>query len=213
MPIWIIAVQWLSRSVLGVLLFLSVWSVATMIRCFSGMKEANGSAEDLAGDIAKVKLWIEKRQWDQLAEWAGQGKSLHSGTVRTILKSLGSDPTQGLTHGSQIDRAVKSYLSLERTRLEEGLTILATLGSNAPFIGLFGTVLGIIHAFGALGTQQNNTADIMVGISEALVATAIGLFVAIPAVIAFNVFSRKLRVMLVSSEAIKDLYLASKGGE
>ena len=104
---------------------------------------------------------------------------------------------------------MRSYLSLERTRLESGLTILATLGSNAPFIGLFGTVLGIIQAFGALGAQHNNTSDIMVGISEALIATAVGLFVAIPAVVAFNMFSRKLRVLLVNSEAIKDLYLSN----
>ena len=124
-----------------------------------------------------------------------------------ILQTASNDP-------SQIDRAVKSYLSLERSRLEEGLTILATLGSNAPFIGLFGTVLGIIQAFGALAAHQTNAADIMVGISEALIATAFGLFVAIPAVVAFNVFSRRLKIIIVKSEALKDLYLSRiQGGQ
>jgi biopolymer transport protein ExbB/TolQ len=148
-----------------------------------------------------VWKWIETHQWDHLREWASKGETLHAGTARTILYSSSED-------SSQIDRAVRSYLTLERSRLEQGLTILATLGSNAPFIGLFGTVLGIIQAFAALGAHQNNASDIMVGISEALIATAIGLFVAIPAVIAFNVFTRKLKVLLVRSEALKDLYLS-----
>lgn len=109
---------------------------------------------------------------------------------------------------ARVDRAVRSYLSLERSRLEQGLTVLATLGANAPFIGLFGTVLGIIQAFAALGAHQNNASDIMVGIAEALIATAVGLFVAIPAVVAYNVFTRKLRVLITRSEALKDLYLS-----
>src|SRR4051794_40605183 len=120
MPIWITAVQWLSRSVLGVLLLLSVWSVATMIRCARGMRTANGPLEHFDSEMIKVSSFIEKHQWDQLQDWAKNGESLHSGTVRTMIKTNGGDP-------SQIDRAVKSYLSFQRTRLEEGLTILATL--------------------------------------------------------------------------------------
>jgi biopolymer transport protein ExbB len=205
MPLWIVAIQWLSRSVLGLLLILSLWSVATMLRCARTMKIASGSLENSSDptqdDLNKISTWIEKRQWDSYQEWASKKETLQAGTSRVLLQNLSAE-------ASQVDRAVRSYLSLQRTRLEQGLTILATLGSNAPFIGLFGTVLGIIQAFGALGAHQNNTSDIMVGISEALVATAIGLFVAIPAVIAFNVFSRKLRVLLVNAEALKDLYLS-----
>lgn len=201
MPIWIIAIQWLSRVVLVVLLVLSVWSVATMIRCARGLKVANGEPHDFNAEMEAVNSIVENKKWKEFQDWAAEGGTLHKGTARAILQTASSDSTQ-------VDRAVKSYLSKERTRLEEGLTVLATLGANAPFIGLFGTVLGIIQAFGAMGAHQNNTADIMVGISEALVATAIGLFVAIPAVVAFNVFSRRLRVLLVNSEALKDLYLS-----
>ncbi len=201
MPVWIIAIQWVSRSVLGLLLALSVWSVATMLRSSRLLQKADGPAKESDGEMGKVRQWIEAREWDPLREWASKGDTLHAGTVRTMLRTSSQAP-------SQIDRAVRSYLSLERSRLEQGLTILATLGSNAPFIGLFGTVLGIIQAFAALGVHQNNASDIMVGISEALIATAIGLFVAIPAVIAFNVFTRKLKVLLVRSEALKDLYLS-----
>jgi biopolymer transport protein ExbB len=204
MPVWIIAIQWLSRSVLGLLLALSVWSVATMLRSSRLLQKADGTTKGGGGEIENVNQWIETRQWEPLRAWASNEETLHAGTMRTILNASIDDP-------SRVDRAVRSYLSLERSRLEQGLTILATLGSNAPFIGLFGTVLGIIQAFAALGAHQNNASDIMVGISEALIATAVGLFVAIPAVIAFNVFTRRLKVLLVRAEALKDLYL-SKGG-
>jgi biopolymer transport protein ExbB/TolQ len=201
MPAWIVVVQWLSRSVLLLLFVLSLWSVATMLRCSRLLRRASGPARLFDDELAKVSQWIELRQWDPFREWASKGDTLHAGAARAILQASTNE-------APRIDRAVKSYLSLQRSRLEQGLTTLATLGSNAPFIGLFGTVLGIIQAFGALAVHQTNASDIMVGISEALVATAVGLFVAIPAVVAFNVFSRKLRVLIVKSEALKDLYLS-----
>jgi len=201
MPVWIITVQWLSRSILVLLFILSIWSVATMLRCSRMLKKAGGSAKDARDEQEKTSQWIETRQWPPFKEWASQGDTLRAGTARVILQTASNDP-------SQVDRAVKSYHSLQRSRLEEGLTTLATLGSNAPFIGLFGTVLGIIQSFGALGAHQTEAADIMVGLSEALVATALGLFVAIPAVVAFNVFSKRLRNIIVRSEALKDLYLS-----
>ena len=204
MPTWILITQWLARSILVILVILSVWSIATMIRCSRLIQEAKGpfkDFKDFQSEMGLVAEFLEKNQLEKLREWAANGTTLHAGTARAMLQSSPKE-------SEQVDRAVRSYLSMQRTRLEQGLTILATLGSNAPFIGLFGTVLGIIQAFGALGAHQNNTADIMVGISEALVATAIGLFVAIPAVVAFNVFSRRLRVLLVNSEALKDLYLS-----
>jgi len=207
MPVWIIAVQWLSRSILLLLFFLSIWSVATMLRSSRLLKKADGPSREGADDLEKTSQWIESGQWDLLKEWASQGDTLHAGTARVIFQTGSNDATQ-------VDRAVKSYLSLERSRLEQGLTILATLGSNAPFIGLFGTVLGIIQAFGALGAHLTDAADIMAGISEALIATAFGLFVAIPAVVAFNVLSRKLRSIIVRSEAFKDHYLSRvQGGQ
>jgi biopolymer transport protein ExbB/TolQ len=207
MPVWITVVQWLSRSILLLLFILSIWSVATMLRCSRLLKKADGSPKNGDADPDKTSRWIEARQWVPFKEWASKGDTLHAGTARVMLGTESSDP-------SRVDRAVKSYLSLERSRLEAGLTTLATLGSNAPFIGLFGTVLGIIQSFGALGAHHTDAADIMAGISEALVATAFGLFVAIPAVIAFNVFSRKLRSIIVKSEAMKDLYLSKiQGGQ
>jgi biopolymer transport protein ExbB len=90
-------------------------------------------------------------------------------------------------------------------QLRKGLGILATIGSTAPFIGLFGTVVGIIKAFADLGVGAAKGAGataVMSGLSEALVATAVGIFVAIPAVVAFNAFGRRLRAVISRSEAL-----------
>ncbi len=89
-----------------------------------------------------------------------------------------------------------------RVHLERNLTFLASVGSNAPFIGLFGTVLGIIRAFHDLVGNVGGGADVvMAGISEALVAPAGGIFVAIPAIVAYNAFQRRVEQLLALSEA------------
>ena len=99
--------------------------------------------------------------------------------------------------------AISSTIEKRRLQYEQGLFILGTLGNNAPFVGLFGTVLGIIRAFADLATSNKAGAQtVMAGISEALVATAVGLFVAIPAVLAFNVFQRLLKRAVGRSQAL-----------
>jgi biopolymer transport protein ExbB len=102
----------------------------------------------------------------------------------------------------------------ERLRLERNLAFLGTLGNNAPFIGLFGTVLGIIKAFHDLaGNQAGGITVVMSGISEALVSTAIGLLVAIPAVIAFNFFNRRVRTVIANVDSLAHVVLAQLKGE
>jgi biopolymer transport protein ExbB len=96
----------------------------------------------------------------------------------------------------------------EKFKMESKLVILGTLGNNAPFIGLFGTVLGIIKAFHDLATAQNpNPSVVMAGVSEALVATAVGLLVAIPAVIAYNYFQRRVKEFVTQMEAASKILL------
>jgi biopolymer transport protein ExbB/biopolymer transport protein TolQ len=88
--------------------------------------------------------------------------------------------------------AVDGALAAEREALDRGTVVLGTIGNNAPFVGLFGTVLGIIEAFSYLGTgDQSAMGNVMAGISEALVATAVGIFVAIPAVVGYNIAQKR----------------------
>jgi biopolymer transport protein ExbB len=108
---------------------------------------------------------------------------------------------------SEAMASTKSRLKLE---LERNLGVLGTLGNNAPFIGLFGTVLGIIKAFADLSRNQAGGAGaVMSGISEALVATAVGLMVAIPAVIGFNFFQGRVRGTLGRVDAMAHLILGA----
>jgi biopolymer transport protein ExbB len=94
------------------------------------------------------------------------------------------------------------------------LIVLGTLGNNAPFIGLFGTVLGIIKAFSDLAENTQGGADVvMAGISEALVATAVGLIVAIPAVIAFNYFNRRVRAVTTATDDLAHTILSELYGQ
>ena len=93
-----------------------------------------------------------------------------------------------------IEADMAQALMEQRIRLENGLTFLATIGSSAPFIGLFGTVWGIMHALQGLGGEAALSMDMIAGpVSEALVATAVGLFAAIPAVMSYNLLVRRLR--------------------
>jgi biopolymer transport protein ExbB/TolQ len=107
-----------------------------------------------------------------------------------------------------VEKAVASTIDRRRLEYEQWLFVLGTLGNNAPFIGLFGTVLGIIRAFADLASNASrlaggsNPSAVMAGISEALVATAVGLFVAIPAVLAFNIFQRLLKRVIGRSNSL-----------
>jgi biopolymer transport protein ExbB len=112
--------------------------------------------------------------------------------------------------GEAMSEAMASAKSRLRLDLERNLGVLGTLGNNAPFIGLFGTVLGIIKAFADLARNQSGgAAAVMSGISEALVATAVGLMVAIPAVIAYNYFQGKVRGSLGRVDAMAHLLLSA----
>ena len=102
------------------------------------------------------------------------------------------------------DEIMHSALVEEKLQLERGLSFMGTLGNNAPFLGLFGTVLGIIHAMADMSQSAGGQASraVLSGISEALISTAIGLMVALPAVAAFNYFQRMIKTRAASAEAL-----------
>lgn len=106
-------------------------------------------------------------------------------------------------------KAMEGTATAERLRMERGLAVIGTVGSNAPFLGLFGTVLGIIQAFHDLAADiASASGAVMAGISEALVATAVGLLVAIPAVVLYNVLMRTVKSRLSVSQSLADQVLA-----
>lgn len=108
---------------------------------------------------------------------------------------------------ASVEEAMTSRLVLEKTLLEKNIVILGTLGNNAPFIGLFGTVLGIIKAFNDLAvTGGSGVSVVMAGISSALIATAFGILVAIPAVMANNYFQTRLRRISANSQSLIHLF-------
>ncbi|HEY1418709.1 MAG TPA: MotA/TolQ/ExbB proton channel family protein [Myxococcaceae bacterium] len=119
-----------------------------------------------------------------------------------------------LSHGPEmVEEVMAATMAAERPRYERFLSFLGTLGNNAPFIGLFGTVLGIIKAFNDLGAVAIRGSAIqqtvMTGISEALVATAVGLAVAIPAVVAYNLFTRGLKNRVTRAQGMAHALVAA----
>ncbi|PNS08765.1 MotA/TolQ/ExbB proton channel family protein [Solilutibacter silvestris] len=106
-------------------------------------------------------------------------------------RSEGSRLAESLNRSEFVDRALRQAVTRESMYLESGLTVLATVGATAPFVGLLGTVWGIYHALIAIGASGDASISAVAGpVGEALIMTAIGLFVAIPAVLAYNFFSR-----------------------
>jgi len=168
--------------VLWLLLALSVASVAVMIEravYYAARRKLDVDALIpllLAGELARVR------------EAVGDQPGVEADVIRAAAANaaLGAEALAEVVTGT-IERARIDY--------ERRLAFLGTLGNNAPFVGLFGTVLGIIRAFADLAGNPGaaGTGTVMAGISEALVATAVGLFVALPAVVAYNFFQRALR--------------------
>lgn len=126
-----------------------------------------------------------------------------------LLQVLGASKS---TDSGDLQLLLASFLGRKKIELERNLAFLGTLGSNAPFIGLFGTVLGIIEAFHEIGSNAGEAGaqGVSLGLSEALVATAIGLLVAIPAVMAFNFFQRKIKTIVARAESLGNFAISSR---
>lgn len=149
-----------------------------------------------------------RRQLQRLSEAVAAGRLEEA---REMVASPASLPEAVLAAGlaragdgaAAVEEVVRARTAEGKLALERRLSFLATLGNNAPFIGLLGTVLGIMHAFANLSMAGGQvSAEVMSGISEALVATGVGLMVALPAVIAFNWFQRIIKGRVVAAESL-----------
>jgi biopolymer transport protein ExbB len=189
-----------SEWVLWVLIGLSILSVTVMVERAIYFRGGGGDLEALGRELAA------RLKEDDLE---GARRSLAGQRAPAALVAAAgiAELDRGADAVAETMASAKARLRMD---LERNLGVLGTLGNNAPFIGLFGTVLGIIKAFADLARNQTGgAAAVMSGISEALVATAVGLMVAIPAVIAFNFFQGKVRKSIARIDAIGHLVLST----
>jgi biopolymer transport protein ExbB len=208
-------VEWLQRLmtnfgagwVLWLLLVLSIISVAIML-------ERGWFYWSLRDDIARLASDLRERLRDNDLEAAKKRMEASPSAEAAVVVAGLLEADRG---AKSAEEAMQGAAALQRMKLERRLAYLGTLGNNAPFIGLFGTVIGVVQAFEALGKKEVAAAmtssamapqDVMTGIAEALVATAVGLLVAIPAVAMFNVFQRQARAILANTEALSRVLLA-----
>lgn len=158
------------------------WKSRDLASAFTKAKQLNGSP------VAR----IFRIGYTELRKLNPSGKP---GDEQTSDK-VGSPLNQGFSSSGNVNRALRRAINTEMTRITQTVPFLATTGNTTPFIGLFGTVWGIMNSFHGIGQRGSaSLAVVAPGLSEALVATAAGLAVAIPAVIAFNYFMQKIRVV------------------
>jgi len=193
------------KFVLLLLFFFSLtsWTIVFMkLRLLKKFRDENEGFLELFSSSRKIsKVYVQSKMFD----FSPLAKIFRAGYAEfTRFKMLQGNPDGGNVFQSQqtvvenVQRAVKKVLSTQSSRLESGLTFLATTGNASPFIGLFGTVWGIMTSFRSIGMKGSaSLAVVAPGIAEALIATAAGLAAAIPAVVAFNYFNRRIRTSQV----------------
>jgi biopolymer transport protein ExbB/biopolymer transport protein TolQ len=187
--------------VLYLMLVLSVWSIAVMLDRLVFFVQHRGDAGKL-GDKLIERLHADDRAGAE--KLLKESPLIEAAVVRRALPWMDGGP-------ASLAEALDAEMARKRKELERGTTFLGTVGNNAPFIGLFGTVLGVIQAFRMLGNKGNDNAamgNVMSGISEALIATGVGLVVALPAVVAFNIVQKQIGEVEGNVACIGKLLLA-----
>jgi biopolymer transport protein ExbB len=187
-----------SRWVLWLLLGLSVAGLAVALeRVFFFARERRPRRR-----IAGVLHFLRTAEPEKALHLLGDARSMDTAVARACLQNAKDGP-------AAIEEHVAATIESERVRYERGLAFLGTLGNNAPFVGLFGTVLGIVRSFHDLSTSTaQGTQAVMAGIAEALVATGVGLLVALPAVAAYNALMRHVETAAASAGALGHQILA-----
>jgi biopolymer transport protein ExbB/TolQ len=164
-------------------MFLSVVSIGATLERVLFFRKNKNAGKDLDDALSKA---LHDNDYPTVKRVLDKSPSLEASILRDALRWKKGGP-------EAVNDALESALGRARNDLDRGATLLGTLGNNAPFVGLFGTIIGVIEAFSHLGAsaQGAGMAKVMGGIAEALIATGVGIFVAIPAVVAFNIFQKK----------------------
>ncbi len=188
------------QAVLYILLILSVVSIGMILERFFALKKLSRESASIR---VKVRAALLENSLEDVEILAKSPEAIEGRALAIAMKHIKESGSDGL------EEIFNTFSLTEKPELERYLNFLATIGSNAPYIGLLGTVLGIMKAFHDLATTtEAGQQTVMAGISSALVATATGLFVAIPAVVFYNYYQRQVRGILQNLDGVKELCLA-----
>ena len=202
---------WPARIIAFILFVMSIWSLAVMIDRYLYFSAARKQSREFAPKVAGA---LKDSKLEEAIKIADRSKKSHLAEVVTAglqeFKSTGGAVNEETIESSK--RALERAEAIVHAKLKRGLGVLATIGSTAPFVGLLGTVIGILNAFQQIATQKTSGIGAVAGgISEALVTTAFGLLVAIPAVMAFNYFTGRVEAFDVemdnSSSELVDYFI------
>jgi biopolymer transport protein ExbB/TolQ len=208
----------LAKGVVVLMIIMSIYSIWVMVERFITFQRAKNQSLKLLGALSNIltrgdyqqAIDITKKfKESHLAKVIGAGL-LEFEAVRRDKRTIDPEvPIEAARQG--MDRTAMITIA----ELKENLGVLATIGATAPFVGLFGTVVGIINAFSKMATSGGGIASVSAGISEALVTTAFGLFVAIPAVWAYNYFQNRIdrfTVEMSNSGSEMSIYFLKEAG-
>jgi biopolymer transport protein ExbB/TolQ len=188
-----------SEWVLWLLLGLSLLSVAVMVERWFFYRRRKLDFESVRDEFGKA---LDQGDFDAAAKVLAKYDTLETNVTLAGLRGYEKGP-------ESVEDLIAGAMTRGKVEYERRLSILATLASNAPYIGLFGTVLGIVRSFKEMSKDiANASAGVMAGIAEALVATAVGLLVAIPAVVAYNVFKGMVKESVTNTEGLTRVLMA-----
>ncbi|HSJ63873.1 MAG TPA: MotA/TolQ/ExbB proton channel family protein [Gemmatimonadaceae bacterium] len=211
--------MWFARGIVFVLAFMSIWATSITIRNWWNLRKAQKETRKFAPEFSQ---FLEE---DNLVEAIKLAESYKKSHVARVLggalgevKPLIMDGSVTVADINSAERAVERNMMIITSELKRGLAVLATVGSTAPFVGLLGTTMGVVNAFQGMATSgSGGIAAISSGISEALITTAFGLLVALPAVWAFNYFTNKIENLVVemtyTSKELIDYLIRGVAGE
>lgn len=209
------------RGIVFVMIFMSLMSFTVAIKKFIVFSRATAATRKFAPHFSRA---IQEEQLDQAIALAERNQKSHiakvlGGALAEVKPLLRDRATITAADINSAERAVERQMLLELTDFKRGLGILATVGATAPFVGLLGTCIGIVSSFQAMSAAgaAGGLAGIAGGIAEALIATSIGLIVAIPAVWFYNYFTTKIEYLTAemthSSKELIDYLIKSVGSE
>jgi biopolymer transport protein ExbB len=206
-----------AKAVVILLAVMSAWSIGVMIDRFLAFRSARKQSREFAPAVAGC---LKEGKIEEAISVAEQNKKSHlAKVVEAGLQEFRAHSVSLEIAGEQLEssrRACERAEAIVMAELKRGLSGLATIGATAPFVGLFGTTVGIINAFQGMSSEKTaGLSAVAGGISEALVTTAFGLFVAVPAVWAYNTFTNKVEAfgieMTNSTSELIDYFMKNQG--